>query len=191
MSLDDDSGASDERLLDAAASCYARFGLAKTTAEDVAREAGISRATLYRHFKNRDELLLAVVAREASRLAAEAEVYLQRFDDVGSWIVEGMLFCFDELPRRPLLAMLLGPEDVGRASRLVLKDILRPIFEPAQRAGLLQESVELDALMEWVLRILMSYLTVPSHLAATEGEMRHLLQVMMLPAVLKRPVDAV
>jgi AcrR family transcriptional regulator len=79
MSLDDDSGASDERLLDAAASCYARFGLAKTTAEDVAREAGISRATLYRHFKNRDELLLAVVAREASRLAAEAEVYLQRF----------------------------------------------------------------------------------------------------------------
>ena len=200
MSLNDDSGASDERLLDAAASCYARFGLAKTTVEDVARAAGVSRATVYRHFKNRDELLLAVVAREASRLAAEAEVYLQRFDDVGSWIVEGMLFCLDELPRRPLLAMLLGPDDVGRASRLVLNaepllgvgaDILRPIFEPAQRAGLLQESVELDALMEWVLRILMSYLTVPSHLAATEGEMRQLLQVMMLPAVLKRPVDPV
>jgi len=200
MSLDDDSGASDERLLDAAASCYARFGLAKSTVEDVARAAGVSRATVYRYFKNRDELLLAVVAREASRLAAEAEVYLQRFDDVGSWIVEGMLFCLDELPHRPLLAMLLGPDDVGRASRLVLTserlldlaaDILRPMFEPARRAGRLQESVELDALMEWVLRVLTSYLTVPSHLAATEGEMRHLLQVMMLPAVLKRPIDAV
>ena len=51
MSLDSDSGAPDERLLDAAASCYARFGLAKTTAEDVAREAGVSRATLYNKLK--------------------------------------------------------------------------------------------------------------------------------------------
>ena len=39
--------------------------------------------------------------------------------------------------------------------------------------------------MEWVLRVLLSYLTVPSHLARTDAELRHLLRVMILPAVLK------
>ena len=65
-------GRPNEGWLDAAASCYTRFGLAKTTVEDVAQAAGVSRATLYRHFKNRDELLVAVIAREAGRLAGEA-----------------------------------------------------------------------------------------------------------------------
>ena len=183
-----------ERYLGAAEACYARFGLAKTTVEDVAQAAGVSRATVYREFRNRDELLLAVVEREAGRVAVEAELHLRRFDDVGSWIVEGMLFCLSEIPRHPVLAMLLTPEDVGRTSRLVLTseqllvigaDMLRPIFEPAHRAGLLRKSVELEALMEWVLRVLMSYLTVPSHLARNQDEMRHLLREMILPAVLK------
>jgi AcrR family transcriptional regulator len=185
-----------ERWLDAAESCYTRFGPAKTTVEDVAQAAGVSRATLYRHFKTRDQLLLAVIVREAGRLAAEAELQLRRFDDVGSWIVEGMLFCLREIPRRPLLAMLFAPEEVGVASRLVLTserlleigaDILRPMFEPARRRGLLRESVRIEVLMEWVLRVLLSYLTVPSHLARTDAELRHLLRVMILPAVLESP----
>ena len=75
-----------------------RFGLAKTTVEDVAQAAELSRATVYRQFGNRDALLLAVAARDAERTASEAELYLQQFDDVGSWIVEGMLFCLREFP---------------------------------------------------------------------------------------------
>jgi AcrR family transcriptional regulator len=189
-----ESQAATEGWLDAAEACYTRFGPAKTTVEDVAQAAGVSRATLYRHFKSRDELLAAVIVREAGRLAAEAEVYIRRFDDVGSWIVEGMLLCLREIPRRPLLAMLFDPEEVGMASRMVLtserllaigSDFLRPMFEPARERGLLREGVQIDVLMEWVLRILMSYLTVPSHLARTDAELRNLLRAMILPAVLK------
>ncbi len=39
-----------ERLLQATYDCVARWGLAKTTVEDAAREAGVSRATVYRYF---------------------------------------------------------------------------------------------------------------------------------------------
>jgi AcrR family transcriptional regulator len=182
-----------ERWLDAAESCYTRFGPAKTTVEDVAQAAGVSRATLYRHFKSRDDLLMAVIVREAGRLAAEAEIELQRFDDIGSSIVEGMLLCLREIPRRPLLAMLFAPEEVGAASRLVLtseqllaigSDFLRPMFALAGERGLLREGVQIELLIEWVLRILMSYLTVPSHLARTDAELRRLLRAMILPAVL-------
>jgi AcrR family transcriptional regulator len=182
-----------EGMLDAAESCLQRFGVAKTTVEDVAQAAGLSRATVYRQFGSRDALLLAVAAREADRVATQAELYLRRFDDVGSWLVEGILFCLREIPKRPLLAQFMAPQDLGTTGRMVLNsermlaigaEILRPVFEPARREGLLHRDLELDALMEWVLRILMSFLAVPGPPARTEQELRRLLHTMLLPAVL-------
>lgn len=191
--LSDDPAPGRERTLDAAESCLQRFGLAKTTIEDVAQASGLSRATIYRQFGNRDGLLLALATRDAERTAADAELYLQRFDDVGSWLVEGMLFCLREIPKRPVLSQFLAPQELGAASRMLLTsdrmlaigaEILRPIFEPARREGLLQQDLELESLMEWVLRILMSFLAVPGPADRTEEELRQLLRGMLLPAVL-------
>jgi len=185
-------------LLDAAGECYRRFGIRKTTVDDIAKAAGLSRATAYRTFKNRDEILVGVVAREAYQLAAEAQVYLAQFDDVGSWIVEGLVFSLREIPSRPLLAMIFNPEDTGLASRLVLLStelsevgaaVLRPMFEPAQRAGQIRETVQVEMVIEWVLRLLVSYLTTPSRLATSEDAMRKMLRAMVLPSVLKTAED--
>ncbi|HYF28372.1 MAG TPA: TetR/AcrR family transcriptional regulator [Baekduia sp.] len=49
-----------ERLLRAAADVFARQGYADATAEAVAREAGMSKATFYEHFANKEECILAV-----------------------------------------------------------------------------------------------------------------------------------
>jgi AcrR family transcriptional regulator len=52
-----------ERILAGAYECIARYGLEKTTVEDVARASGLSRATVYRTFPGgRDELIREVVA---------------------------------------------------------------------------------------------------------------------------------
>src|SRR4029079_12198982 len=56
------------RILDAALTCIGRVGLAKTTLDDVAREAGCARATVYRCFPNKQSLLSLLVAREAQVL---------------------------------------------------------------------------------------------------------------------------
>lgn len=47
------------RILAATVECLGRFGIAKTTVDDAAREAGVSRATLYRHFPDGKEQLIA------------------------------------------------------------------------------------------------------------------------------------
>ena len=57
------------RILDATMTCLTRFGVAKTTIDDVAREAGCSRATVYRYFANRNALVVAAVDREMAFLA--------------------------------------------------------------------------------------------------------------------------
>ena len=58
------------RMLDATITCLARFGVAKTTIDDVAREAGCSRATVYRYFAGRGALVAAAVDRELAQLTA-------------------------------------------------------------------------------------------------------------------------
>src|SRR3954447_27078270 len=56
------------RIRDAALVCVGRFGLAKTTVDDIAREAGCSRATLYRYYEGKSAILHAAVAAELDRV---------------------------------------------------------------------------------------------------------------------------
>src|SRR6266550_2674688 len=60
-----------ERILEATYACVARYGLGKTTVEDAAREARVSRATVYRYFPGgKDQLIAEVIAWEATRFFA-------------------------------------------------------------------------------------------------------------------------
>ena len=58
------------RMLDATITCLARYGVGKTTIDDVAREAGCSRASVYRYHANRNALVFAAVDRETEDLTA-------------------------------------------------------------------------------------------------------------------------
>ncbi len=59
-----------DRILAATLVSLARYGVAKTTLEDVAKEAGCARATVYRYFGGKQQLLHAVIIHESERLLA-------------------------------------------------------------------------------------------------------------------------
>ncbi|MGZ3663837.1 MAG: TetR/AcrR family transcriptional regulator [Ktedonobacterales bacterium] len=102
----------EERILDAAAALLVRWGYRKTTIDDVAREAGVGKGTIYLHWKDKNELFRAVLARVSEqatedmmqRIAADPEGGL--FHRV--W-THGMLVLF----AHPLLAALMtGKSDI-------------------------------------------------------------------------------
>jgi len=183
-----------ERLLDAAEGCLEQFGPQKTSMEDVARAASMSRATVYRYFENRDALLLGVASRQASSLAAEAINYLARFNTISDWLVEGLLFTLREIPNRPVFASLVTSLDSRASGSLFLGstglveigiNVLRPMFANAKEQGLLRDDVDPEMLVEWLLRVLWTYLNAPSQVATDEEGMRKLFRMMLIPAVLK------
>lgn len=187
-----------ERLLDAAEACLKQFGPQKTSMEDVARAAGMSRATVYRYFENRDALLLGVASRQAASLATEAIGFLGQFDNIGDWLVEGLLYTLREIPKRPVFASLVTSLDSSSASNLLLGstgliqigvNVLHPMFANAKQQGLLRDDVDIDMLIEWLLRVLWTYLNAPSQVATDEDGMRTLFRMMLIPAVLKDPND--
>jgi AcrR family transcriptional regulator len=65
-----------QRLFEAAAAVFSTVGYAEASAESISREAGMSKATFYEHFANKEECILALVdaAGQASRMAVAAAV---------------------------------------------------------------------------------------------------------------------
>ena len=47
-------------ILDAALACFIQFGYAKTSLDDIARRAGLSRPLLYRKYRNKEDIFGAV-----------------------------------------------------------------------------------------------------------------------------------
>src|ERR671915_2372963 len=58
-----------EQILRAAARAFGRAGFAATSLDDVAQEAGVTRAILYRHFESKADLYRAVLDQARQRLS--------------------------------------------------------------------------------------------------------------------------
>ncbi len=62
-----------ERILDAAAELMVRWGYKKTTVDDIAKQAGVAKGTIYLHWKTREQLFKAVLVREELKLAEDVK----------------------------------------------------------------------------------------------------------------------
>jgi len=88
-----------DALLDAADRLLGRTGYRKTTLDDVARESGIGRRTIYLHFESKEELFLSSIDRVVERLVAELARIAGRSappaERLRSMLVARVLFRFD------------------------------------------------------------------------------------------------
>ena len=145
--------------------CIARYGLAKTTLDDVAREAGCSRATLYRYFDGKPDLVQRTTAGELRRITstvAEAASAEPTFTDA---VVTAVVTAAHELAGHAALRFLLEHEPAAVLTHLAFApgdrvltevgDALSPAFArwlpgpAAIRAG------------DWLARVLRSYVLMP------------------------------
>lgn len=102
----------EERILDAATALLVRFGYRKTTVDDVAREAGVGKGTIYLHWKDKNELFRAAIWREQERYSEEAQRRIAA-DPEGGLLhritIHGMLAALSN----PLMATILrGNSDI-------------------------------------------------------------------------------
>lgn len=183
-----------DNVMDAAVRCFTAHGISKTSMEGIARESGISRSTIYRHFVDRDDLILAILEREAIAIIFKILPRVDSHKNIGDFIIEGMLEAMKEIPNNPALSILLEPDSLAISSRIMLMadrlshvtiDAVGPMVNAAKKTGILRKSVTTELLVDWVIRNLFSLLTIPSSATQTETQKRHLLEVMLLPAILE------
>jgi len=179
-----------ERIVDATLRCIARWGLAKTTLDDVAREAGCGRATIYRTFAGgKTELLIAVLRREVARAEAAITEAVSGASDLESLLVAGVLTASRMLAFDDALRFLLDHEP----------DAVLPLMSFERLDALLQHAAAFTApflapyvgdqeaqhAAELVVRVVVSYALNPSdHIDPTvERDARRLVSTYLLPAL--------
>jgi AcrR family transcriptional regulator len=165
----------EDRVIDAALVCFGRWGIAKTTAEDIGREAGLSRATVYRAFPGGKAAILETVgAREIGRLmegVVEATSAQHTLEDV---LTEGIVVACRLLRTHPALGYLLEHEPEAVLPFLAF-DRLGPALALARNGcgTTVARFVPLDTaeeLVEWATRMALSLTFMPGRVDATRPE---------------------
>jgi AcrR family transcriptional regulator len=155
------------RIADAATRCVARKGVMKTTLDDVAREAGCSRATVYRTFPGgKEEVIAAVVDTEVARLFSAIAVAMGRADDLEDAVVAGIVATASALGDHAALAYMLENEPGVLLPHLCFAPMGR-VIEGASRfaSPFLVRWLDPEAalrLADWATRIVLSYLATPA-----------------------------
>jgi AcrR family transcriptional regulator len=131
LSSDFRSEGLDSRIRAGALRCLARAGVRGTTLDDVADEAGCSRATIYRVFPGgRDVLLAAVLASEVERLLVELEAELDAAESLADALVAAIGTTALALRRHEVLQFLMI-EEPGVVLPHLSFDGLDPLLERA------------------------------------------------------------
>jgi len=108
-----------ERILAAAERCIDRHGIRKTTMDDVAREVGLSRPSVYRYFADRDDLLIELITRHARALLARARKSVSQQSSFPDQIVESLLYVADHGRRDPLTRHSIDTDGTSLGKRMI------------------------------------------------------------------------
>ena len=95
-----------QRILDAASTTILRWGYQKTTLDDIARQAGVAKGTIYLHWKTREELFTALLKRERVELTEDLKQRIAA-DPAGATLRGILKHSALALMKRPLLKAVL------------------------------------------------------------------------------------
>jgi AcrR family transcriptional regulator len=166
------------RVLDAAYAVIERQGAQRMTMEEVAREAGISRITVYRRFATKDALVEQVVTREFRRYFAQFRADVARGRSAEERVVIGFMSSLRTMRDNPLIGGLMSGERGVLLTSLLAEsatlDVVRGFvaqqLRREQAAGQVDARVDPDFVAEIMVRLTTSFLVTPSSLVDVEDE---------------------
>jgi AcrR family transcriptional regulator len=167
VSLRADAAATRERILEAAYACVARWGLSKTSVEDVGREARLSRSTLYRYFPGgRDELMAAVVGWEYDRFFTRLYEAVRDADTLEEVMERGLSFAHRAIAEHEVLQRVLVREPELLLPALTVRSeatvaLVAAFLAPYLERHRLAPGVEVAEAAEFLARMVLSYMTAP------------------------------
>jgi TetR/AcrR family transcriptional regulator, repressor for uid operon len=188
----DDADEITTRVLDGAYEQFCQIGIRRSTIQDVAHRAGVSRITVYRRFATKDELVEQVVRREFRRYFDQFLLDIQQARTVADRIVLGFASSLRAIRRNPLIGGLMAVEpDVlvpylaggdGRMLAAVQRFVAGQL-RLEQRAGNVSAEVNVELVAELMARVSASFLLTPSHVVDPDDDeqMRALARQFLVP----------
>jgi AcrR family transcriptional regulator len=170
--------------LDAAARCFARYGVRRTSVQDVAQELKVNRTTVYRQVGNVESMVRLLAARELHRMLEELPSHVDI--EAGPRTIVDVLAALIKLAREhPVVAKVLEDEPELLGEGLVdvpalmsrVAAVIVPLLEEAMATGHLRARDPL-IVAEWLVRIGITAIVAPP-----SGDLKTFLGEVLLPAL--------
>ncbi|NEA29265.1 TetR/AcrR family transcriptional regulator [Actinomadura bangladeshensis] len=190
-----DSEPQTDRILDAALRSFETYGPRRTTMDDVARESGLGRATIYRRFPTKGDLVTGVLLREARRFFAELDEAVAALPTLEERLVEGFAVALrisreQRLVNRLMVVEpeLILPHSTVKAGPLLAaaRGYIAGRLRTAQRLGAAPADVDPEVVAEILVRLTHSLVLTPEgHIPLDEEGARAFARRYLLPIIVR------
>jgi len=184
------------QLLDAAERLFIARGYGASTMDAIAREAGYSRAVVYRHFRNRDDLMDALVVRATMSEITKMVGRLMALNGLAEIIPESMVIVSVEVGANPLLQVLADRDDHGTVASLIVNapnliDLLTAMYAGvfSTRMTEVRQGVRPEDAARYVLSVALSLLLGLIPGTDNPEQVRRYVRVFVLPTLLANPPE--
>jgi AcrR family transcriptional regulator len=113
-----------EKVIDSAAWLFGYYGFEKTTVDDIAEKAGISKGSVYLEFQNKESILVAVVqqftARELLRIQSLVQNPSGKYMDVLRAVLLGHVMSYWDIAG----GQLHSPEVIASANPAIMSEVI-------------------------------------------------------------------
>lgn len=156
-----------DRLLEAAYECIKRYGLAKTTVEDVARESGLSRASVYRTFPGgRAELVREVVSWQITLFFSDLAHSVADAEGFEEVVERALLHAHRAVGEHEVLQKLLLTEPERLLPTITMETsrfvpLIAAFAEPYLARETLRPGIDRREAADYVARMVVSHIASP------------------------------
>jgi AcrR family transcriptional regulator len=171
-----------EHILDTAYSCIEMQGYENVSIALIGREAGLSRTTLYRYYKDLETLVLNAVRDDAEAISNEIAASIEALDTSEEQLIECIVLTVSGFNKYKWVR-LDGHLDVFKDKRFghsffneMIKTVTTPIFK--RRPDLKDHPVDVT---DFLVRMSISFIYYPSYLGNSDESLRTYLKPIISP----------
>jgi TetR/AcrR family transcriptional repressor of uid operon len=167
------------KILDAAFEVFSHIGIQRTTMEDVARRAGVSRITVYRRFATKSALVDHVIGRELRRYFRRFLVDVEKAETAEDRLVVGFVSSLRAFRHNSLIRGLMAadpnaivPSAIGDDGHTfaTVQAFVAGQLRREQEAGHVSKEVNADLVAELIVRLCASFLVIPSQIVDLDDD---------------------
>ncbi|MGW0040921.1 TetR/AcrR family transcriptional regulator [Rhodococcus sp. NPDC003348] len=181
------------QILEAAERTFERYGAAKTTMDDIAKEAGVSRPTVYRYFSDRDTLITALIEVRSRRMFGKARTFLRKRKTFADQIVDGLIYLVDMGRKDPVVRLIVSPEHMDLATALVgssglaarlTEEMWAPVIDEARDRGEVRADRTNAEICQWIALVELILVGRMDFGSDEDPEHRRMLTNFLVPGIL-------
>jgi AcrR family transcriptional regulator len=182
--------------LAAAARSFRAFGIGRATMVDIAREAGVTRQTLYNRFPGgKDEIVAEVIVDEARRVNERARRKVDTAGSAEEVLADALVELVLAARRSSYVGVLIGHGGLSVTSGVidrapgvaeVMREYWLPILELLRERGELREGLDLSELVQWLTFVHVALVARPETFGGKRGLTRDRLRTYVVPLITGR-----